>query len=136
MGLIKDVKPNTYVTVGWWPGPPFSTDPKHEKGVVYNMEAAKREKGFSSLKLFLDKSNLATVNSFIINNDDYTLVQNCSYYARRAWNLIAPTNYRLGGDDPVILSGSIRGKSGMTFNVIIQQSYPIYHTKNKTLYRR
>ena len=80
------------------------------KGIWYNIEGYSKPKGASyGLQTGLTLNDLNTINTVINNNDNWTLTNNCSIFAKKVWNAVYPSK-ALTGTDPLTLSNSIKSK--------------------------
>lgn len=89
-------------------------------GIWYNIEGyySSSISSTSSYALVtgLTSSQLTTLNTTINNNDSWTLINNCSYFARTVWNSIASSSYQVTGGNPAALVTSIKSKTDYVSN--------------------
>ncbi|MDE6125113.1 MAG: hypothetical protein K2G22_07805, partial [Eubacterium sp.] len=80
------------------------------KGIWYNIESYCGLKGTSyGLTSALTLNDLNAINKVINDNDKWTNIYNCSYFAKIVWNTLFPTK-TISGTDPLTLANSIKSK--------------------------
>lgn len=90
------------------------------KGVWYNLElyGYKKQSAYKnrvSLSLSVTSDEFGKISSFINANDTWSLTNNCSTFAVRIWNDIAPSSKDLDAgfvNTPTNVMNSIKSKSG------------------------
>lgn len=105
------------LTVGTW------GNKDGHKGIWYNLESYFANNGAYSGRVSIEEnltsSELSTLNEFINDNDKWTLFNNCSKFAREAWNSVSDTQLSSGWPStPAKLKNSIK-KNSYDVNVSI-----------------
>lgn len=70
------------------------------RGVYFNIEPHfmkqfGRYDGRKSLSVNIDESKMETIGDYIINNDNWTFIKNCSHWSLDLWNAIVSDEYQL-----------------------------------------
>jgi hypothetical protein len=96
VGGISDVAPGKTVSVGAW-GDKVA---KEHNGVWYNLEAYKLSKDSAyynnrvSMATSIGQDKLNSLNSFIKNNDNWSMFAPCSTFAAKAWNTVSGFKFK------------------------------------------
>lgn len=128
VGGLK-IKPNKTLSIGTF------GNRSENKGLWYNLESyyAYHEDAFTnavSMRVILDDSLLSTVSKNIINNDSWTLTNNCSSFATKIWNSVCSDTLSAGTPKtPDTLKTSMKkyGSSYYTIGATIPYDYVVYY---------
>lgn len=131
VGKFSGIAPGKTMSIGTW------GNKSEHKGLWYNLEAYFISKYASygprvSISYGLTSSQLSTLNSFIINNDKWSTLNNCSSFAVKAWNSIATTNYKLSAgtpNTPKKLADNIKANYVLSYRVgeAVPWNYLVYY---------
>lgn len=140
-----NVGPGHEITFGVWGSKPdgYTTDPDigWHKGIWYNLESYlinnyNDMRGRVSLTMYLTMENVNTINDLIKNNDTWWPHINCSTFATKVWNSVAPAGWIMSAespnlhiDSPVYLCVSIQSKDGWQLNRAVANTVPIGYLK-------
>lgn len=101
------------VTVGT-----FNTRENHT-GIWYNYEGYTGPKGECyGFTAGLTGSQVATMTETINEHNEWTVIKNCSYFAKTVWNSVN-SSYKVSGTDPLTLANSIKKLDGYVTNPTI-----------------
>ena len=81
------IKPNSTISFGTWPV-------LEHFGVWYNLESNyiaqhDRFNGRLSITIGINNEDINSISQFIENNDRWTPIHNCAYFAVNIWNMVA-----------------------------------------------
>lgn len=125
------------ITFGTWGTKPagytIEPDIKWHKGIWYDLEAylINYDNDLSdrvSLSIDITMDDVQKINLFISICDCWSLNENCSSFASRLWNCIAPDNLDLSAglpNTPTSLSKNIKNKSGYQIKRAVMNITPI-----------
>ena len=131
VGKFSGIAPGKSMSLGTW------GNKTEHKGLWYNIEAYFIYKnGFYANRVstfyILTASQLATLNSYIINNDYWSLSWNCSSFAVGAWNSAVASSYRLSAgfpNTPASLANNIRATGGYQTGAAVPWNYIVYYAQ-------
>lgn len=116
------------VTIGTWGNCKDPETQKVYKGAWLNLEAyfGMWRNNTASLTMEITATQLSQISKKCISMNEWSAVNNCSYFASKVWNAIAPSNlqvssYTFPANYPKTLKASIEKKEG-------------YETNRKTAY--
>lgn len=102
----------------------FNTRENHT-GIWYNLEGYQGSKGTSyGLTCGLTGAQVTTVTNTINAHNEWSVIKNCSYFAKTVWNSVNSSS-KLSGNDPLTLANSIIKINGYVTN-------PSIPTKSKS----
>lgn len=129
VGKLSGIQPNKTVSVGTW------GNKTEHIGLWYNLESyfvgQGAYSGRVSASYIMNSSELATLNSAITNGDSWSLLSNCSTFAKNAWNVVVPSSYDLSAgypNTPASLASSIQSVfSNYSTNASVPYDYLVYY---------
>lgn len=124
-------------TIGTWSLESSGSIPGHT-GVWYNLEMdylfRNDTNHFHSVSMEINQTQLSALNSFIQSRDSWSLINNCSTFARDAWNLLNPDNELSTGfpSTPTRLIEAMQELSGYetTFRPIFKSNKKGFYNEN------
>lgn len=131
------------ITLGTWGSQPagytISPNQSWHKGIWYNLESYLINKHNDmrprvSLSMNVTMDDVAEINKIIKNNDTWALLNNCSTFATKVWNSVAPDSQKLSAGSPnmpVSLCVDIQSKSGWQINRAVMDITPIGFVNSK-----
>lgn len=131
VGNLSGIQSNKTVSVGTWGNKAEHT------GLWYDLESYFVSQGSYSGRIsvsyIMNSSELATLNSMIINGDSWSYLSNCSTFAKNAWNAVAPDPYDLSAGWPINtpsgLASSIQSvfSGSYSTNAAVPYDYVVYY---------
>lgn len=133
VGKFSGIAPNTTMSVGTW------GNRTEHIGLWYDLEEyavywQRAYAGRVSVSYLMTATQLNSLNTFIINNDYWSKLNNCSSFASAAWNTIVGSAYWLNAGSPStpkFLAGSIKVKFPANYLVgaAVPYNYVVYYAK-------
>ncbi len=129
VGKLSGIQPNKTVSVGTW------GNKSEHTGLWYDLESYFVNQGAYSGRVsasyIMNSSELSTLNSTITNGDYWSLLSNCSTFAKNAWNSVVPSSYDLSAgypNTPASLASSIQSVfPNYSTNASIPYDYLVYY---------
>jgi hypothetical protein len=129
VGALNGIAPGKTVSIGTY------GNQKEHNGIWYNLEARdikydnKKYSGRVSRTYSLTATQLNTLNKNIKNNDWWSLIHPCSYWAGMQWNAVVPNVPLSIGipSTPITLAITIKATSGWTTRAAVPFDYPVYY---------
>ena len=123
VGKFSGIAPGRTMSIGTW------GNQSEHKGLWYDLEEYFVFKyaaypGRISVSYIMTADQLTRLNSLVINNDAWTLTNNCSSFAARAWNTTVESAYSLSAgfpNTPKNLASNIKS----TFPSYYSVKYPV-----------
>lgn len=133
IGLLSPIAPNKSISIGTW-----GNQTSEHIGIYYNLEALLYSQGYYrntvSLIMQITASQLTTINNFIINNDTWTIPNNCSVFASNLWNSVNSVWF-IGGT-PTYLKTQISSRSGSVTGKVIPYDFLVYYGQGSSAPKR
>lgn len=137
VGKFSGIAYGKTMSIGTW-GPVLPSANEHQ-GLWYNLESYKVYNyrlwpGRISLSYGLNATELSNLNSYIINNDRWTNLTNCSSFASGAWNATVYSSFRLSAgypNTPRNLANDIKSKFPTYYGsgVAVPYNYVVYYAQ-------
>ena len=130
IGKFSGIVPGKTMSIGTW------GNKSEHTGLWYNLESyfVYYNNAYASrvsASYLITATQLNTLNSYVINNDRWSLLTNCSSFASGAWNSVVDSAYRLGAGVPSTprnLSNSIKAKfPGAPTGGLVPYNYFVYY---------
>lgn len=117
------ILPGETFTIGTWGNREDPDTNKTHKGAWLNLEAyyGMWDRSTASLTMTITAEQLETVSEKCISMNEWTAINNCSYFASKVWNAVAPSNldvssYFFPANFPSTLKKSIKKRAGYQTN--------------------
>ncbi len=133
IGKLGSIAPGKTVSIGTW------GNKTEHKGLWYNLEAyyVYKNNAYSkrvSYSIALDETTLATLNTYIKNNDYWSNTSNCSSFAASAWNSVASSGDKISAGVPKTpknLANNIKSKWPEQYRtgLSVPYNYVVYYAQ-------